>query len=108
MSKKIEVSEQKIRELSQSMEVQKKFVEDTNELIRDLMVGLVNMSENLKQMQKDINLLRNADAEEEFMDLQEELQQEVPLSVPANEGQKSVLVSVPENANSKRKSVSYG
>ena len=37
---KISVSEQKIGELSQFVESQKKSVEDTNELLRDLMTGL--------------------------------------------------------------------
>ena len=52
VAKKIAVSEQRIGELSRSMEIQKKSVEDTNKLIKDLMVGLENRSDNLEIIQK--------------------------------------------------------
>ena len=55
VAQKISVSEHKIRELSQSVENQKKSVEDTNELLRDLMMGLENMSDNLKLIQKEMD-----------------------------------------------------
>ena len=58
------------------MEQQKKSVEDTNELLKDLMMGLENMSDNLKIIQKEMDFQRNPEiqeAEEEFYDLQEEL-----------------------------------
>ena len=51
-------------------------------------------------MQKDMDFHCHPGAKDEFMDLRKELKLEVPLSVPANEGKKSVIVSVPENANS--------
>ena len=75
-------SEQKIGEFSQSMENQKKSVDATNELLRDLIVGLENMIDNVKLIQKEMDFQRNPEgqeAEEEFTHLQEELQQEVHL-----------------------------
>ena len=72
VAQKISVSEQKIGELSQSVENQKKSVEDTNELLRDLMMGLENMSDNTKFIQKKMDYWRNLEvqeAEEEFTGL---------------------------------------
>ena len=40
VAQKVAVSEKKIGELSQSVENQKTSVEDTNELLKDLMMGL--------------------------------------------------------------------
>ena len=49
------MSEQKIRELSQSAENQKKTVEDTNELLKDFMIGIENLGNNMKNIQKEMD-----------------------------------------------------
>ena len=49
------MSEQKIRELSQSAENQKKTVEDTNELLKDFMIGIENLGDNIKNTQKEMD-----------------------------------------------------
>ena len=79
------------------MEIQKKSVEDTNQLLKDLIVGLENMSDNLQMIQKEMDFQPNQEAEEEFHDLQEELQQEAPFFVLASEGPKTVKISGPED-----------
>ena len=102
VAKKVAMSEQKIGELSQSVENQKKFLEDTNELLKDLMIGIENVSDNIKLIQKEMDFWRNPEvqeAEEEFAHLQQELQQEVPLFVSANKGPKNTPVSRPEDIN---------
>ena len=103
VAQKVAMSEQRISGLSQSVENQKKSVEDTNELPKDLMMGIENMSDNMKLIQKEMNFWRNPEvqeAEEEYAHLQEELQQEVPLFVPASKGPENTPISSPEGANS--------
>ena len=59
VAQKFSVSEQKIRELSQSVESQNKSVEGTNELLRDLMMGLENMDDNMKLIREHMDYWRN-------------------------------------------------
>ena len=52
VAQKISVSEQRIELVSQSVEEQKKSVIDTNELLKDLMIGIENLGDNMKNIQK--------------------------------------------------------
>ena len=55
ITQKIAVSEKRIGELSQSVENQKKSVEDTNELLKDLIIGNENLGDNMKNIQKEMD-----------------------------------------------------
>ena len=66
-------------------------------------MGIENMSESMKLIQKEMDFWRNPEvqeAEEEYAHLQEELRQEAPLFVPASKGPENAPISTPEDLNS--------
>ena len=77
---KLSGSEQKIEVLTQYVVEQKKIAKDTNELLKDLMMGIENMSDNMKNMQKEMDYWRNPNVLEAEGDL-DHLQDEVPLTI---------------------------
>ena len=93
------VSEQRIELLSQSVEEQKKSVTYTNELLKGLMIGIENLGDNMKNIQKEMDYWRNPEVLETEEDLGC-LQDNVPIFVPAEKGTENTLVSVPEDPNS--------
>ena len=69
VTQKISVSKWRIELLSQSVEEQKKSVADTNELLKNLMIGIENPGDNMKNIQKEMNYWRNP----EILEAEEEL-----------------------------------
>ena len=53
-----------MNQITNSLEEQKKLVNDSAELLRDLMIGIENLGENMKNIQKELHQLL-----EEFSDL---------------------------------------
>ena len=90
--------------LSESVEKQQKATKDKAQLLQNLMIGIENLGDNMKNIPKCDERLGISsevqEAEEEYAHLQEELQQEVPLFVPASKGPENAPVSTPEDLNS--------
>ena len=63
------VSEQSIELLSQSVEELRKSVTNTNELLKDLMIGIEHLGDNMKNIQKEMDYWRNP----EVLEAEEEL-----------------------------------
>ena len=62
--------------MSHSLKEQKKAVTDSTGLLRDLMIGIENLGDNMKNIQKEMDYWRNPEAqeaEEEFAELNEHL-----------------------------------
>ena len=84
-----------MNQLANSLE-QKKLVDNSTTLLRDLMIGIENLGENMKNIQKEMDYWRNP----EVMEAQEELEclhNEVPRQIPASKGLENVTVSLPED-----------
>ena len=100
VAQKLSVQEQIMDLMSHSLEEQKKAVTDSTGLLRDLMIGIENLGDNMKNIQKEMDYWRNPEAqeaEEEFAELNEHLWKEVPLFVPAEKGPENVSLSAPDN-----------
>ena len=55
IAQKLSDSEQKVNQLAGSLEEQKKSVKDSAELLRYLMIGIKNLGENIKNIQKEMD-----------------------------------------------------
>ena len=55
VAQKLSVQEQRMDLLSHSLEEQKKSVIDSTELLKDLMIGIENLGDNMKNMQKEMD-----------------------------------------------------
>ena len=78
------------------MEKQKNSVADTNELLKDLMIGIGNSGDNMKTYKKEMDYWRNP----EVLEAEEELgrlQDETHLYAQASKRPESVNVSLPED-----------
>ena len=80
------ISTKVIESLNQSVEIAQQEAADNTGLLQDLLVGLENMGENMKRFREEMEEWRNPDlqmvAEREHAHLNEELLQEVSLSIP--------------------------
>ena len=76
----------RIESLNQSVETTQQKAADHTGILQDLLVGLENMDENMKRFREEMKEWRNPElqmaAEREHAHLNEELLQEVSLSVP--------------------------
>ena len=54
-AQKLSLSEQKENQLTASFKEQKKSITDSAELLRDLMIGIENLGENVKDIQKEMD-----------------------------------------------------
>ncbi|MCG8318374.1 MAG: hypothetical protein MI921_02620 [Cytophagales bacterium] len=52
---KLLASDQKVDQLTDSLAEQRKTVADSAELLRDLMIGIENLGENMKNIQKEMD-----------------------------------------------------
>ena len=96
VAQKLSDSEQKVNQLSDSLEEQKKSVNNNAGFLRDLMIGIENMEENMKNIQEKMDYWRNP----EVMEAEEELEcfhDEVPLHIPDSKGPENVTVALPED-----------
>ena len=85
-----------MNELVGSLEEQKKLVNDSAEILRDLLIGIENLGENMKNIQKEMDYWRNP----EVMEAEEELEclhDEVPLHIPASKRPENVTITLPED-----------
>ena len=81
--------------LSHSLEEQKKSVTNNTELLKDLMIGIENLGDNMKNIQKQMDYWRYPEVMEAEKNL-ERLHDEVPLSEPAKKGPKNAVVISPD------------
>ena len=95
MAQKLSVQEQRMDLLSHSLEEQKKSVIDSTELLKDLMIGIENLGDNMKNIQKEVDYWRNPEVMEADENL-ERLHDEVPLSEPARNGPENAAVIPPD------------
>ena len=56
VTQKLSVSKQKVNQLTESLEEPKKSVDENIGLLRNLMVGIENMGENVKNIQKEMTI----------------------------------------------------
>ena len=64
MSQQLSISEQKMNQLTESLEEQKKSVIDSAELLRDVIIRIGNLVESVKNMQKEMDYWRNPEVME--------------------------------------------
>ena len=76
---------ERIDKLSISMNESQKSAQNNAEALQTLLVGIENMGENFKKVQEDMVNWQSdyQNAEREYAQMNEDLLQEVPLSVPA-------------------------
>ena len=68
------------------MKKPQKAAEDNAEMLQNLLVGIENMGENFKKLREDMELWQSPeyqDAEREYAQMNQDLMEEVNLSVPA-------------------------
>ena len=70
VTEKLSVSDKKVDERTETVKTQQKTITDTAELLRDLMVGIENFGENVKDLRKEVEDWRQP----EFQEAKEELQ----------------------------------
>ena len=89
------VQTEKIDKLSESVSKSQKSAQDSAELLQTLLVGMENMGENFKNLREDMVTWQTdyQNAEKEYEQMQQELLEEVSLSVPVVSGPKSVAVN---------------
>ena len=64
VTKKISASDKKVEELSEALEGQKKDIADNSGLLKDLLIGIENLEDNLKNINKEMNYWRNPKVQE--------------------------------------------
>ena len=85
-----------MEQLSQALEGQKKSISDSSGLLKNLLIGIENLEDNMKNIQKEMDYWRNP----EVMEAEEELerfQDEVCLEVQVSARLDSVNHPSPEN-----------
>ena len=78
-SERLSATDERMRKLHAVVEEQKKNLSDNSDLLRDLMVGIENLGENLKSINREMNYWRNPEVQEADMELQNLLDEpEIP------------------------------
>ena len=96
MAQQLLVQEQRMDLLSNSLQEQKKSVFDSAGLLQDLLIGIENLGDNVKNIQKEMGVWRDPEVMEAEENLKR-LHDEVPLSVLAEKGPGIVPISAPKN-----------
>ena len=76
----------RIDTLSEAMEKSQKAAEDNTEMLQNLLIGIENMGDNLKQFREEMEGWKTTElqnAEREFEEAEQEMLTEVSLFVPA-------------------------
>ena len=92
LQQRFDAQTERINKLSISVNESQKSAQNNAEVLQTLLVGIENMGENVKKLQEDMVNWHSdyQNAEREYEQMNADLLQEVPLSVPA--------VTRPENA----------
>ena len=101
MEERLNVQSLRINTLSDLMQKAQKTANDNAEILHNLMVGIENLSENVKQLKEEMRGWEEPEAQVEL----EELMQEVPVSIPVADEQSQPpaqpsSVSVPNPSSS--------
>ena len=79
----------KIDEISESVNKSQKTEEENAEMLQNLLIGIENMGDNLKNIQKEMDYWRNPEvweAEREYAEIEQQLLTEVPTPNPVSTG----------------------
>ena len=71
VTEKLTVSDKKVEELTETVKGQQKTITDTAELLRDLMVNIENLGDNMKNLQEEVAHWRQPEVEDAEMELQD-------------------------------------
>ena len=102
MTEKLSASDKRVQDLSVALEDQKKNFVDNSGLLKDLLVGIENLGENLKSINQELDSWSNPEvqeAEREYAEVERQLLAEVPISNPVSAGP-SGTNTPPENQHS--------
>ena len=96
VAQKLSEADKRMEQLFEAVEGQKHTISDNSGLVKNLLVGIENLGDNMKDMRKEMDYWRNPEVMEAEEEL-ERLQDEVPLEAQVNSGPQTVTYSTPEN-----------
>ena len=77
MKEKLAESDKRVDTLSATLEGQQKTISDNSDLLKDLLIGIENLGENLKDIHKEMDYWRNPKVQATDAELQD-LMNEAP------------------------------
>ena len=99
VEKRLTLQSSRIDTVSESVQKTQKGAEDNSQMLQNLLIGIENMGDSIKQFKADMEEWRNPDfrakAEREYQETAAELMQEVPLSFPGISEPQSATFTLP-------------